>query len=285
MAAIESPETVPLKSQFWNSIPSQWHLIGSPLRPGEQDEKIILEVVDTLFGSSGSTEALNALLLGVTPEIAVLDWPKETRLTAVDRAPGMISVVWPGNSTWRTVACADWLSLPFPDESFDFVVGDGCLVLLEYPMDYRRLASSLRQCIRQSGELLLRIFCRPARSESVEEVFHDLRNHAIGSFDAFKWRLIMAVQGEDVSSGALLADVWNVWHSCVPDPEAFARDQGWSVQKVQVIDAYRDNPNRYHYPTLDEVCQAFGHDFDMAWSRTGSYELAERCPHVLFRPK
>jgi len=285
MTCIETRRLGHLNSQLWNSLPSQWHLIGSPLRPVEQDAEIIMKTLENVRDISGYSTTQTALLLGVTPEIATLNWPAEFKLLAVDRSPGMIAAVWPGDEAWRSVTCADWLSLPFPDNSFDFVVGDGCLVLMHYPDEYRRLSASLRQCLRSEGVLMLRIFCRPTQVESVDDVFMDIQKRAIGSFDAFKWRLIMAVQGDDVAGGALLADVWRVWRRYVPDPQIFAQEQGWSFQKVQVIDTYHDSPTRYHYPTLEEVCKEFGDDFELAWSQVGEYELAERCPHVMFRPK
>jgi SAM-dependent methyltransferase len=195
----------------------------------------------------------------------------------------MIAGVWPGDTPGRAAICADWLELPFADATFDFVVGDGCLVLLDFPEGYRQLASSVRRCMAPGGSFLLRIFCRPQKVESLDEIADALKNHAIGSFDAFKWRLAMAVQGDDVASGALMSAVWQAWKSLVPDTEIFAFSQGWPLEKVQVIDVYRDSATRYYFPALEEVRAVFSPVLKEVRSLYGHYELAERCPHVLFR--
>ncbi len=269
---------------YWNHLAQLWSLLGSPLRPHSQDVLIASEAASNLAANLLHRSNLQALLLGVTPELASMSWPEGTHLTAADLEPGMLAKVWPGDSSTRTSICADWLSLPFPDAAFDFVLGDGCLVLLEYPDAYIKLAHSLRRCIRDDGRLMLRIFCRPSEPETLQSLLYALDAKAIKSFDAFKWRLIMAVQGNDVYHGAVLADVWRAWHRLVPDAERFAQEQGWPMEKVGVIDAYRDNPARYTYPSLQEVEQTFSGYFQIERTQSGQYELAERCPHVLFRP-
>jgi len=213
-----------------------------------------------------------------------MHWPDNVHLVGTDLEPGMIARVWPGNSARRTAVCADWLSLPFADGSFDFAVGDGCLVLLEYPRDYQCLLASVRRCLAPHGSFLLRVFCRPEKAETLTEISDALEQRLIGSFDAFKWRLAMAVQGDQTAGGVALSAVWQAWRMLVPDPEEFAREQGWPLQKVLVIDAYRDNAACYCYPTLDEVREIFRPMFREVWCKHGPYELGDRCPRLLFQP-
>lgn len=272
------------QSTFWNDIPAAWDLIGPPLRPSPADVAIIENSLPGLSSCRSPASSFRTLLLGVTPEIATLHWPAGTRLTAVDRAAGMIAKVWPGNREDRTALCGDWLNLPFKERSFDFVIGDGCLLLLDYPDAYRRLADGVRQVLAEQGSLMLRVFCRPRQAETVDAVFQALQARQIGSFDAFKWRFLMAVQGEDVLRGVGLAEAWEIWHEIVPDPGAFAAKYDWPLAKVSVMDAYRNDPSTYHFPSVDEACTAMGSALMLAEQMHGAYELADRCPHLLFRP-
>jgi SAM-dependent methyltransferase len=272
-------------STFWNDIPAAWDLIGPPLRPSPEDVAIIENILPNPSSLCNSSSSFETLLLGVTPEIAALNWPAETRLTAVDRAAGMIARVWPGNRENRIALCGDWLKLPFRKSSFDFVIGDGCLLLLDYPDGYRRLFEGIRHVLAEDGALMLRVFCRPNQTEAVDDVFHALQARQIGSFDAFKWRFLMAIQGGDVLRGVELAEAWDIWHEITPDPSAFAAEYGWPLAKVSVMDAYRNDPSSYHFPSVDEVCAAMGDTLKLVKRIHGAYELADRCPHLLFKPQ
>lgn len=268
----------------WHLFADLWPGIGTPLRPVAEDIEIIRETLHSTFSPDPPRSPRYMLLLGVTPEIASMDVPPSTFLLAVDRDLKMISGVWPGNAPGRAAVCADWLSLPLPDASIEFAVGDGCLALLRYPDEFRHFGNAIRKCLSPGGgQLLLRVFCRPDESETVDQIFSDLQNRRIGSFDAFKWRLLMALQGDDPGRGVLVSDAWTVWHERVPDPEKFAGFQNWPLSKVQVIDAYRNVPTRYSFPSRPEVIAAFSPYFEMISCRYGGYELAERCPHLLFR--
>lgn len=273
------------KSTFWNDIPSSWDLIGPPLRPSSEDVAVVERQLLEIFSRSNFSSPFRALLLGVTPEIATLNWPDIAWLTAVDRAPGMIAHVWPGNSERRAAVCGDWLQLPFRENSFDWVIGDGCLLLLDYPNAYRRLADGIVRALSDHGSLMLRIFCRPGQTESVDDVMRELRAGRIGGFDAFKWRFLMAIQGGDVLRGVQLAEAWDIWRQRVPNPSEFATEHGWSMEKVSVMDAYRDDPAFYHFPSEDEACAAMGDTLTPVKRVVGSYELADRCPHILFMPR
>src|SRR5437016_4809001 len=96
------PETV------WDRHARQWHTLGPPLRPSAQDIEIMERTVDAHYAASGRS-SMDAVLLGVTPEIATMRWPRVTRLRAFDRNPSMIKQVWPGNPQIDAVAaCANW---------------------------------------------------------------------------------------------------------------------------------------------------------------------------------
>jgi hypothetical protein len=101
------------KKQFWQAAPKQWKHFGPPLRPCRQDIEI-METAVAQWRAETCAEQCNALLCGVTPEIASMGWPDGTRLWAVEKSRAMIDEVWPAaGPDCRQAMQADWMSLPF----------------------------------------------------------------------------------------------------------------------------------------------------------------------------
>lgn len=267
----------------WQSFARAWSWIGPPLRPGEEDLAILISSIQSFFSGKQDGPRHRFLLLGVTPEIATMHLPSMTHLTAVDRDEGMIGEVWPGNTPDRVAVRADWLHMPFPNAMFDFVIGDGVLTPLGFPYNYQSLSEELYRCMKPGGLLALRVFCRPDAEETVADIFSRVQKKQIRSFDAFKWRLLMSIQGANTARGVSLGEAWDTWNANVPDPEAFALSSDWSTEKVRVIDHYRNSTIRYSFPSIAEVHTAFAPCFEQVSCVIGHYELAERCPHLLLR--
>jgi SAM-dependent methyltransferase len=278
-------------AQFWEQQWLWWDRIEAPLRPQRADVELMQRVVaevdralpsDPAQPSCGTRGSLQALLLGVTPELAAMRWPTGTALVAVDRSQGMIDHVWPmGVPVGAKVLQGDWLALPLGDGSCDVVLGDGCFSQVSYPHDGRSLVKELRRVLRAGGVLLVRTFIRPERHETVAELFEILQSGAIGSFHAFKWRLNMALQ-PSLEQGVRLGDVWEAVVGRFPDPRVLAHQRGWSEQSVDTIHAYQGSAARFYYPTLAELRAALGEHFDEGEVWFPQYELGERCPHLRF---
>ena len=267
----------------WQKHAAQWRHLGPPLRPCPQD----VAIFETI---GAQTVAANpprpqALLLGVTPELAMMRWPTGTRLLAIDRSAGMISLVWPRHHQPDALAIlGNWRSPPLAADSLDLIVGDGCFTILAYPGDYHEVAMALRHILADSGTLSLRFFVRPDQPEPLSQVLADLLAGRIGSLHACKWRLAMALHGQDGQVGVRLHEVWQAWQEAefTPNPGSGA---GWSPEAVATIDNYRAIDTRYSFPTLAEIRQVFGEYFREEACHYGNYELAERCPIMVFRPR
>jgi len=271
-------------SDLWDKNSLQWQKIGPPLRPCGQDIDFLQRLIAEKCAAAGCTSP-RALLLGVTPEIARMRWPRNTRLLALDCHWGMIRNVWPGNRTVGAVAaCGDWTKMPVADEACDVVVGDGCFSMLGYPEGYATVTRELRRVLQRDGLFAMRAFIRPDKPEPVAVVFDDLRAGRIGNFHVFKWRLNMALHG-DLTAGVRLADSWNVWNQAVPEPVALAQKLDWPIETMRTIDAYRGDDTRYTYPTLAELRQALAAHFSPTACTHPAYELGERCPTLLFAPR
>lgn len=263
----------PPQENHWNDFASQWNRLASPLRPCREDVETIRQSLEPGGGL--------CLLLGVTPEFTRLP----ARLVAIDNSAAMIGALWPGNQAGRNVVQGDWLNLPFAENSFDTVIGDGSLTLLSYPLQYERLFAQLSQVLKPCGKILIRFFVSPEEGETCADVCHEALSGRIGGFHAFKWRLSMAVAAESQNSNINVADTHAAFTRLLPDRKRLAEAAGWSHEDIATIDLYRGSPARYSYPTLSQLRRVFPQRFKETGLMQGSYELAERCPILILEPR
>ena len=245
---------------------NQWNRLGPPLRPCHEDVENFRQLL-------GAPEGLH-LLLGITPELSDL----APHLIAVDNSAGMIGAVWPGNTTGHKAIQADWLDMPFADNTFDAVIADGSLTLLDYPLQYQQLFSQLKRVIRPGGKLVIRIFASPDSGETCAAVCRDAMAGQIAGFHAFKWRLSMALAAESQNPNLFVADTREIFNRLLPDREQLSRTTGWNPEDIATIDFYHESPARYSYPTLPQLRRVLPQEFRETGLLRGSYELAERCP-------
>jgi SAM-dependent methyltransferase len=272
----------PGPSALWSALSKQWRLIDVPLRPCRDDLRVFEGTVRERQRAQPA-RGVRGLLLGVTVEIATMRWPAAASVVAVDHSLPMVANVWP-KPAHGTAVCADWRSMPLASHSRDVALGDGCLTLLPWPHGHRAFAESLRRVLADDGVLALRCFCRPEKRETPGQVFDDLRARRIRGFHAFKWRLAMALHGP-AGEGVRLADVWDCWSNEIADPDALAAQCGWPAELVRSMEVYRGSETRYTFLTADEACRSLMAEFTLKSQHVGSYELAERCPILVFRPR
>lgn len=271
------------RQDHWGQHALQWSRIGPPLRPAPQDIGFLQEVVADWALRAKNVET-RALLLGVTPEVIDMAWPRPTRLVAVDRSLPMIRHVWSLHSHNEAQAvCADWRSMPLPDRSCHIAIGDGCLSLLDFPNGYHAALNSIRHVLDPEGLFVMRFFVRPSTAENPAQVFKDLEAGRIGNFHVFKWRLAMALH-PDTGQGVRLGDIWDAWNAAVPAPEKLAAKLGWPLGSIATIQVYRGVDTRYTFPTLEEVRDIVGTYFAEQTCHFPTYELGDRCPTLSFRP-
>jgi hypothetical protein len=130
------------------------------------------------------------------------------------------------------------------------------------------------------------LFCRPEVTETPDQVIAALLSGEIGSIHAFKWRLLMAVQGTDDSPNVSVAEAWRIWNEVRIQAQSRAEAYGWSPAEVGTMELYRGSAARYNFMTLKAMVRELQQaGFELVATRTGTYELAERCPHVLLRKR
>jgi SAM-dependent methyltransferase len=246
--------------------------VGVPLRPCHDDLRHFSELLRVK-----QPGPVQALILGVTPELYGLDWPVGARIRAADRSPEMIQAIWPGPPA--DAVLSEWLNLPFGDASFDRVVCDGGLHLVGYPDGHRKLVQSIARVLKPEGRFVVRLFSLPERRETPQQVLRDLSTGSIPNFHVFKLRLAMALQRSS-HEGIVLNRVFQYLLDAMGDLNRIAEATGWSREEVSTVNSYRDSTNIYHFLTEAESIEALtsGCLLRFEGRRESRYPLGERCP-------
>jgi SAM-dependent methyltransferase len=269
----------------WNTSASVWDVIGPPLRPSAEDLEIIQRAVSDWAGTRPAGTK-RALLLGVTPEIACMSWPAATELVACDESEEMIRQVWPGDVPGRRHALrTDWLRLPVADGAMDVVIGDGSFSSLDmdFPSGHELLARSVRRVLGSDGLLVLRLYTRPETCDELLSLFDELGAGRFGTFDGFRLKLMMTMQGS--RSSVVLDDVYRAWRAAAVDVGAMAALNGWRPEIVNSMLRYEGKRARYTFPTLQHAREVLSTSFEEISIRHPGYQLGDRCPVVVLRPR
>jgi SAM-dependent methyltransferase len=269
---------------YWDDIATSFAVLGPPLKPSGEDIHFVETAVRN-WSSGHPRKTLRALLLGVTPEIAKMEWPDASRFTAVDNSLGMAQAVWPGNIPGkRWVVCGDWLALPRPNSSCDVVIGDGSLNCVRFPDGLRAVAKNIRDVLDPDGVLLFRCFVRPTTKELPEDVFSDLVHARIPSVNHFKFRLLMAMQSS-TENGISVHDVYEKWADSDIDQEALMARTGWDKRAFQSIELYKGQDVIHTFPAIEELRSVLHEFFEECSVSTPAYPLGERCPRFILRKR
>ena len=123
---------------YWDGFAEGYAQLGPPLTPAPEDAALALAAIAE-WSASHPGRAPRAILLGVTPGMAQLQFPANSWLTAIDQSAPMTRWAWPGNvSGQRSVVRGNWLALPFQDRSCDLVLGDAAMNCLRFETISRR---------------------------------------------------------------------------------------------------------------------------------------------------
>jgi SAM-dependent methyltransferase len=264
------------QAEHWQFIAKRWSNVGSPLRPIQEDQKNFSDLLN--LRTSGP---VRALILGVTPELKNLPWPENSVVKAIDRSIDMIHAIWPGEKT--NAVKGNWLQMPFADESFDCVLCDGGLHLLEYPDGHQALVESIYRVLSSCGFFALRLFALPSEREKLADVFSSVERGEIDSFHEFKLRVLMALQTSP-QVGVSVRNAYDTIQSWAGgDFKDLSNRTGWPLEQIQTLESYRDTVSNYHFLSEEESISALtcGGRFRLLERRKGSYRLSQHCAILL----
>jgi hypothetical protein len=267
---------------YWDSLAGQFQHQQSPLRPCAEDVRIFQGIIHD-WHQRHPSRPIKVLLFGVTPEITGLTWPENTFLLAVEKSPAMIDAVWPGNiAGQRQVIQGDWFDVPVEKHSFDFVIGDGFTTALAYPNQYQQIAETISQWLQPEGRLLARLFTRVEKKETHAAILADLQARRIKRFDILKWRLAMMLQ-ENVRQGVVVDEIYRAWNRIENQWPSLVEAAGWPRPTVNTIRLYAGRMDRYAFPTVRELSEAFSPCLESVSTTIPGYDFGECCPILVYR--
>lgn len=266
----------------WASIARCYAAFDSPLVPCRADIRAFEQAA--VVANTGRTDGLKAVMLGVTPGIALMNWPPGATITAVDMSPAVIDALWPGDIPGsRRAICATWLSIPVEPASCDLVLGDGSLIACRFPSEMRTLARAVSDLLNDKGVFAVRSYIHPQQAESVDEVFQALFTKGL-RVDAFKMRLWMAMQ-HCAEEGVAVRDAAQILREYGLDSRVMQDRLGWSLEAVQPFEDWPTSDAVYTFPALDELRAVMAECFDEVSITWPAYELGRCCPVMVMRKK
>ncbi|MFA6387637.1 MAG: class I SAM-dependent methyltransferase [Patescibacteria group bacterium] len=119
-----------------------------------------LEKFNDLYNRSvAGADTINTLVLGATPELRDIVLSYQHKLTTVDHDAKTLQdksqLMHYQNHPNETTIVSDWLTMNFPENTFDVILGDGALTALNKE-DQTTLLDILHRILKPTGHLLLR---------------------------------------------------------------------------------------------------------------------------------
>jgi SAM-dependent methyltransferase len=257
-------------TNHWDNYHRHWRLLDAPLRPTPE--------IVAIFERELDLADADVLLLGVTPELAVLG----RSMLAIDQSAAMISGVWAGDNASRRAMAGNWLDLPVAGASTEVVIGDGCLSAVASKATRDRLYGEIARVLKPGGRAAIRVFASPETSEDLANIEAQVMAGGIENFHALKWLIAMACTTGAPDFAIQVRMIRDTFDKLFPDREALAARTGWSSASINTIDVYAGSDIDYSFaPLAVLVDEASGWFSSVRVVPSGSYPLAERCPLLL----
>jgi len=277
-------ETTTPAGRYWGRVAAVYAEMRPPLRPSAEDIRFFGQTA-AAYVLRHPLETNQALLLGVTPDIAAMPWPPSFSLLGIDQSSEMVKSVWPGDVPGeRWAVNGNWLSLPKRPSSCDIVIGDGSMNCLRYPDDQRYFARSVRNVLKPDGIFILRCFTQSEQQELPDRVLEEAMRGEIPTFTQFRFRLLMAMQ-PSTGEGIAVSAVYRFWISHRPEESLLLSRTGWPKSDIDHIEVYRDGAAVHVFPTLAECRATLSEFFDEISVSFPSYYAGDRCPRLVLRPR
>lgn len=261
--------------EHWARASESWAGVGQPLRPGEEDQAIMNQLLDKVIVHPGSFE--KAVLLGVTPELLSLQWPSRWEVISLDISQEMIERVWShaARPIGSRAVLGNWKHMPFADRSIDFCLGDGCFVLVP-SSEWALVFSEVQRILKPGAHFAIRLFSRPEQREDLNDILRSIETGAITSVHMLKWRIAGSLQG-NLGQGVKCEDIWKSYQLICAESLIPFGEPGWTNEDLATLDRYADSDCSLFFPTAGEWLEAITPYFILKDVFTGSYAHAACC--------
>lgn len=240
---------------YWSGMAARYHALAAPLRISASETAIYQQLVSGWDQATPPPrQNTRVMVLGATPDFYHLSWPEHTDLLAIDRSDAMLAGVWPGTKSQSR--CQGWATMDLPDASRDLALCDGGLSFVRHPDELQQLAANLERIIAPGGLFIVRLYVDADYRESTAGIFAELQAGRIRNSSELKLRLWFALNPSD-GSGVRLDRVWQCFHAAFPTWEVLGRTLQWSEFEIESMNAYKDKPDIYYFPSAERVTGIF----------------------------
>lgn len=236
----------------WDKLAPLWSYVRPPLRPCRRDVQVYEQLADTLLSGR---KMPTIVLLGVTPEIALMRWPEDTHVVAIERSKAMIRTVfynkvlpYASEDVHLSAVEADWNAAAV--EKADLVIGDGCFTQLR-AQEYVPTLRSIQGLLKADGHFVHRFFLKDS-DRSPNEVLKQLKvPFSVESFSQLKLDLLRACQNS-FAKGVRLGDAFNAWAKWL-DKHSWAdvKPQHILSEEIATLTCYAGSKKVYTFPSYD----------------------------------
>ncbi len=263
----------------WPKIATRWHLVGPPLRPSKEDIALFERSIGNL---ENPTEGIRGLILGVTPELYQLRWPRGSTVRALDGSLEMIKAIWPGPAD--SALLGSWTAAPVAGSSQNVILCDGGFGVLSFPHEQRQLLTEVRRMLAPGGIFVVRLFAPAGRTGSIADISADLHAGLIESLDMLKLRLWGALQKTLVDGVKPREVVANI-EEMSGGLDRLVVDHGWSAEHVATLELHRDSNSVYHLANAEELVRMTEEvsGFEVVSIESADYSYSDCCPLVTLR--
>eukprot|EP01006_Ploeotia_vitrea_P066404 TRINITY_DN94915_c0_g1_i1.p1 TRINITY_DN94915_c0_g1~~TRINITY_DN94915_c0_g1_i1.p1 ORF type:complete len:295 (-),score=37.62 TRINITY_DN94915_c0_g1_i1:210-1058(-) len=270
----------------WNRYKG-FKALTPPLIPCEEDRDEMQRAIGVV---QQKNPHLQALMLGVTPGVAKLDYGENSTLLAVDISEGMIERDWIGDVEGkRSVQQGNWLELSKSKANmskFDIVLGDGSFSVLVTVEQWRALLATVVTVLKPGGQLVIRLFAPLSEQEEPQDVKKDIEDGKIGNFGIAKFRLGMAFRNKETNI-MQLQTVYDYVVQQWPDLSLLIKDkEGWSEGDISTIKNWNGQNSVLTFLTQSEFIQmAEEAGLTLNNAYTPKYEFGDCCPILTLTKK
>jgi len=158
-----------------------------PTAPGISEQKTYENFLKKALKNK---ENPKVLILGVTPELRNIALKNNCQVVSVDISRAIIKAMNPlikyKGIKKEKVINANWLTYPFPKNSFNLIMGDAPLTNLLSINEVRKLLFKVRRALKPGGFLLLRELIHLSNKKApFKKIVSDYRNNKIKWEDFF----------------------------------------------------------------------------------------------------
>jgi SAM-dependent methyltransferase len=251
-----------MTTTHWAERSRTWGRNGPPLQPNP-------EVVDC-FTSLVPADS-NIMLMGVTTQITAA----YTNVTAVEREPAMIENVWLGNSDTRRAILENWLTVDFPDNTFDAILGDGSLNMLSEPGQVNAFITRALPWLKPNGKIICRMFTRPDVPVTMERIHAEARQPTV-NFSALRRLIPMYIASQNGPMVPVKLIV-NLFDQMFPDRTILP----WTPEQMSTLTPYYTSESKTWFPTRQEILDILPKDVTARFLDVGTYDIADTCPMLI----